>query len=47
MPSLCRDPAMAHDTTKLAAPIDADNVQPAMVEGLLAEVAKYGTKKTK
>ena len=45
MPSLCRDPAMAHDTTQLAVLIDADNARPAIVEGLLAEVAKYGTKK--
>ncbi|HEX8778884.1 MAG TPA: NYN domain-containing protein [Rhodanobacter sp.] len=32
---------MAHD--KLAVLIDADNARPAIVEGLLAEVAKYGT----
>jgi uncharacterized LabA/DUF88 family protein len=37
------DLAMAHDTTKLAVLIDADNARPAIVEGLLAEVAKYGT----
>jgi uncharacterized LabA/DUF88 family protein len=30
-------------TTKLAVLIDADNAQPAVVEGLLAEIAKYGT----
>jgi uncharacterized LabA/DUF88 family protein len=29
--------------TKLAVLIDADNAQPAITEGLLAEVAKYGT----
>lgn len=34
---------MANDTTKLAVLIDADNARPAIVEGLLAEVAKYGT----
>ncbi|MEP7185611.1 MAG: NYN domain-containing protein [Rhodanobacter sp.] len=34
---------MAHDTTKLTVLIDADNARPAIVEGLLAEVAKYGT----
>jgi hypothetical protein len=27
--------------------IDADNAQPAIVEGLLAEVAKYGTANVK
>lgn len=32
---------MAHD--KLAVLIDADNARPAVVDGLLAEVAKYGT----
>lgn len=32
---------MAHD--KLAVLIDADNARPAIVEGLLGEVAKYGT----
>lgn len=32
---------MAHD--KLAVLIDADNAQPSLAEGLLAEVAKYGT----
>jgi uncharacterized LabA/DUF88 family protein len=30
-------------TTKLAVLIDADNTQPSIAEGLLAEVAKYGT----
>ena len=34
---------MAHDTTKLAVLIDADNARPAIVDGLLAEIAKYGT----
>ncbi len=34
---------MANDTTKLAVLIDADNAQPSITEGLLAEVAKYGT----
>ncbi len=37
------EPDMAHDTTKLTVLIDADNARPAIVEGLLAEVAKYGT----
>lgn len=30
-------------STKLAVLIDADNAQPSLAEGLLAEVAKYGT----
>lgn len=34
---------MANQSTKLAVLIDADNAQPAVVEGLLAEIAKYGT----
>jgi len=34
---------MATHSTKLAVLIDADNAQPAVVEGLLAEIAKYGT----
>jgi uncharacterized LabA/DUF88 family protein len=34
---------MANDHTKLAVLIDADNAQPSLTEGLLAEVAKYGT----
>jgi uncharacterized LabA/DUF88 family protein len=34
---------MATTSTKLAVLIDADNAQPAVVEGLLAEIAKYGT----
>ncbi|MBV9448682.1 MAG: NYN domain-containing protein [Streptosporangiaceae bacterium] len=31
------------NTAKLAVLIDADNAQPAIAEGLLAEIAKYGT----
>jgi uncharacterized LabA/DUF88 family protein len=34
---------MATISTMLAVLIDADNAQPAVVEGLLAEIAKYGT----
>lgn len=34
---------MASDSTKLAVLIDADNTQPSIADGLLAEVAKYGT----
>jgi len=34
---------MPQDTAKLAVLIDADNARPAIVDGLLAEVAKYGT----
>lgn len=30
-------------TARLAVLIDADNAQPAIIEGLLAEIAKYGT----
>lgn len=37
------DTAMANDANKLAVLIDADNARPAIVDGLLAEVAKYGT----
>jgi uncharacterized LabA/DUF88 family protein len=33
----------ADNTARLAVLIDADNTQPAVTEGLLAEVAKYGT----
>jgi uncharacterized LabA/DUF88 family protein len=33
----------SEQTAKLAVLIDADNAQPAIAEGLLAEVAKYGT----
>ncbi|MBC8430644.1 MAG: NYN domain-containing protein [Desulfobacterales bacterium] len=35
------------DTEKLAVLIDADNAQPAIVEGLLTEIAKYGTANVK
>ncbi len=35
------------DTDNLAVLIDADNAQPAIVDGLLAEVAKYGTANVK
>jgi len=35
------------DNDKLAVLIDADNAQPAIVEGLLAEIAKYGTASVK
>lgn len=39
---------MENDTThKLAVLIDADNAQPAIIEELLAEVAKYGTANVK
>ncbi len=34
---------MNSDAVKLAVLIDADNAQPGIIEGLLAEVAKYGT----
>ncbi|QFU86793.1 NYN domain protein [Amycolatopsis sp. YIM 10] len=34
---------MSENLAKLAVLIDADNAQPAIVDGLLAEVAKYGT----
>jgi uncharacterized LabA/DUF88 family protein len=34
---------MATNSPKLAVLIDADNAQPAVVEGLLAEIAQYGT----
>ncbi|MFI1995485.1 NYN domain-containing protein [Actinoplanes sp. NPDC020271] len=33
----------SESTARLAVLVDADNAQPAIVEGLLAEVAKYGT----
>lgn len=33
---------MAESTRKLAVLIDADNTQPAIIEALLAEIAKYG-----
>jgi len=35
------------DTDNLAVLIDADNAQPSIVDGLLAEVAKYGTANVK
>ena len=35
------------ETDRLAVLIDADNAQPAIVEGLLAEIAKYGTANVK
>lgn len=34
---------VSDNAAKLAVLIDADNAQPAIVEGLLAEIAKYGT----
>ena len=34
---------VSENTAKLAVLIDADNAQPAIIEGLLAEVAKFGT----
>ena len=34
-------------TGKLAVLIDADNIQPAIVDGLLAEIANYGTASVK
>src|SRR5260370_19308566 len=34
---------VSENTARLAVLIDADNAQPAITEGLLAEVAKYGT----
>jgi len=40
--------ARAHDDqTRLAVLIDADNAQPSVIEGLLAEVAKYGVASVK
>lgn len=35
--------AVTENTAKLAVLIDSDNAQPSITEGLLAEVAKYGT----
>jgi hypothetical protein len=35
------------ETDKLAVLIDADNAQPAIVDGLLAEIAKFGTANVK
>jgi uncharacterized LabA/DUF88 family protein len=37
----------ADNTHKLAVLIDADNAQPSIIEGLLAEIAKYGTANVK
>ena len=37
----------AKETHKLAVLIDADNAQPATIEGLTAEIAKYGTANVK
>jgi uncharacterized LabA/DUF88 family protein len=37
----------SENTAKLAVLIDADNAQPSIIEGLLAEVAKYGTSHVK
>ena len=34
-------------SSRLAVLIDADNAQPSIVEGLLAEVSKYGTASVK
>jgi len=42
-PDTASKSASAEKERKLALLIDADNAQPAIVEGLLAEVAKYGT----
>jgi len=38
---------VAIPTSRLAVLIDADNAQPAIVEGLLTEIAKYGTANVK
>lgn len=38
---------MANGITKLAILIDADNAQPAIIEGLITEIAKYGTANVK
>ena len=37
----------SESTQKLAVLIDADNAQPSIIEGLLAEIAKYGTANAK
>ncbi len=37
----------AISTSKLAVLIDADNAQPSIIDGLLAEIAKYGTANVK
>ncbi|WP_374473836.1 NYN domain-containing protein [Arenimonas sp.] len=39
--------AAAEDTNHLAVLIDADNAQPSVIEGLLAEVAKFGVASVK
>ena len=41
------NPAQDDDQHRLALLIDADNAQPAVIEGLLAEVAKYGVASVK
>ncbi|HEY5642632.1 MAG TPA: Maebl, partial [Woeseiaceae bacterium] len=38
---------LVKETHKLAVLIDADNAQPATIEGLTAEIAKYGTANVK
>lgn len=38
---------MANETTKLAILIDADNAQPGIIDGLITEIAKYGTANVK
>src|ERR1700749_4789403 len=38
-----RDGMASENSARLAVLIDADNAQPSITEGLLAEVAKYGT----
>lgn len=38
---------MANGVTKLAILIDADNAQPSIIDGLITEVAKYGTANVK
>jgi uncharacterized LabA/DUF88 family protein len=38
---------VANGITKLAILIDADNAQPAIIEGLITEIAKYGTANVK
>lgn len=40
-------PMETNSTNKLAVLIDADNAQPSVIEGLLAEIAKYGTANVK
>jgi hypothetical protein len=44
VPAFLQRPVMAgENAARLRCIIDADNAQPTVVEGLLAEVAKYGT----